>query len=277
MKLKPGIESLDTDNVNVSHTSPLREFAILLVSAFALLALVYVLLGLLIDRAVDWIDPATEKAVFGQLSSALDDGTPPTNAEASLQDLVNRIQQCLDPGYQVEVDLVAESAPNAFALPGGRMIVTQGLIDQMESENGLAFVLAHELGHFANRDHLRGLGRGVVLAALSSIVLGTDSGLDAVFAPASMAGQARFSRERESDADRVSLGALQCHYQHVSGADAFFRALKTAGYGDESEPAYVHFFASHPDVDSRIASLKRLSREAGYASGRERPLPEALQ
>jgi len=86
MKLKPGIESLDTDNVNVSHTSPLREFAILLVSAFAVLALVYVLLGLLIDRAVDWIDPATEKAVFGQLSSALDDGTPPTNAEASLQD-----------------------------------------------------------------------------------------------------------------------------------------------------------------------------------------------
>ena len=56
-------------------------------------------------------------------------------------------------------------------------MVSTGLLEQTASENELAFVVGHEIGHFRNRDHLRGLGRGVafglVLAALSTSGAGT--------------------------------------------------------------------------------------------------------
>ncbi len=277
MKFKPGIESLETDNVNVSHSSPVREFVTLLLGAFGILALIYAVSGLLIDKAVDWIDPKTEKALFSDLYNAFDDAESQTDASVTLQRLVDDLQQCLDPGYEITVNLTEDSSPNAFALPGGKMVVTQGLLDLVSSENGLAFVLAHELAHFANRDHLRGIGRGIVLAAMSAAVLGSDSGLDAIFAPASLAGQARFSRSRESQADQRALMALNCHYAHIGGATEFFEGLKRRGDAGDTAGTISHYFASHPDAQSRVDALSALGGDSGFAQGALRELPEALQ
>ena len=58
--------------------------------------------------------------------------------------------------YVTEVDDI-----NAIALPGSNIIVFSGLLQNIQSENELVMVLGHELGHYAHKDHLRGLGRGL--------------------------------------------------------------------------------------------------------------------
>ena len=66
------------------------------------------------------------------------------------------------------------------------MIVTAGLLEKVESENELAFIIGHELGHFRNRDHIRGLGRGLAIGILITAVSGNDGGgaqLGATIAP----------------------------------------------------------------------------------------------
>ncbi|MEM7377530.1 MAG: M48 family metallopeptidase, partial [Pseudomonadota bacterium] len=257
MAYRGGREPVGADNVNVSHQSPLREFVVLLGTALLLLALCYGVLGLLIDRAVDWVEPETERTLFAHFGEAFSNADA-SDAERSLQTLVDDLQACIDPGYRVDVTLSDNPMANAFALPGGRMIVTRGLLEQVASENGLAFVLAHELGHFANRDHLRGLGRGVVLTVMTSVVLGADSSLNAVFSPASLAGQARFSRSRESAADASALDAIQCHYGHVGGALEFFEAMRDAAPDAPGFLEPLHYFASHPDVATRIHDANAL-------------------
>ncbi|MEM9602117.1 MAG: M48 family metallopeptidase [Pseudomonadota bacterium] len=276
MAYRGGREPIGEDNVNVSHQSPLQEFVVLLGAALLFLAVAYGILGLLIDRAVDWVEPETERSLFAHFGEAFSNETA-SEAERVLQSLVNDLQACLDPGYRIDVTLSDNPMANAFALPGGRMIVTRGLLEQVASENGLAFVLAHELGHFANRDHLRGLGRGIVLTVMSSVVLGSDSSLNAVFSPASMAGQARFSRARESAADASALAAVHCHYGHVGGALEFFETLRDAAPSERNFLEPMHYFASHPDVATRIDDANALIADRARPLGPVTPLPLPLQ
>jgi predicted Zn-dependent protease len=157
--------------------------------------------------------------------------------------------------YTLRVAIYEESTPNALAFPGGFIVVTTGLLDQVESENELAFVLAHELGHFHNRDHLRGIGRGVVFAlALSAMGF---SGTDAAAQLAALSGQlaARgFDRDQEGDADRFGLALVQQEYGHVAGALDFFERLPDPGSFVEKQ--IVHYLATHPLDDDRIEALR---------------------
>ena len=82
-----------------------------------------------------------------------------------------------DNPYAFRVSVLDQSEPNAFAIPGGQIVITRGLLESVSSESELAFVLGHEIGHFKQRDHLRGLGRGIALViAISALDLGGAGG-----------------------------------------------------------------------------------------------------
>ena len=133
-------------------------------------------------------------------------------------------------------------------------------LDEIESENELAFVLGHELGHFKHRDHLRGMGRGIVLFAMAMFLMGPDSDVgDIIFNTLGVAQQA-YSREQESAADRFALDVVQCHYGHVGGSTRFFEMMK-----EKSEtPAFLKYYSSHPADQKRIDDLKALAQEKQY-------------
>ena len=132
-----------------------------------------------------------------------------------------------------------------------------GLLDRVKSENGLSFVLAHELAHISNRDHLRALGRGLVLFGISAILTGSDSGLSGVLAPATHLGQAKYSREREALADAKALQILNCRYGHAGGATELFESLSKE---DADSSRLSHYLASHPSMHARIDALRRSIR-----------------
>ena len=101
-----------------------------------------------------------------------------------------------------------------------------------------------------------------MLLSASVVLTGANSDITSLLTPIYGAEMAHFSRDRESAADETALHALHCHYGHVGGAKEFFERLAENGEGQEW--ALSHYFASHPDAQSRIDALDALIRASGY-------------
>lgn len=263
--------SLPEHNDNVSHEHPLKDFMLILAGLSALILAGYLALGWLVDVVVDRISPQNE-ARLTQLMAWM----PPESEsamrerEAWTQALVDGMARCAGVGEPVTVRVSRSDTPNAMVAPGGLVVVHSALFDSVQSENGIAFVLAHELSHLAHRDHLRAMGRALVLVTAATLLTGDGSGTASVLLPAQHLGEAGYSRGREAAADGKALEILQCHYGHASGATEFFETLQR----EEGEvPAFAHYLASHPSMGSRIAALQASMRQGGLQAGSVRPLP----
>ena len=263
---------LPEHNDNVSHTHPLREFFLILLGLLGLAGLAFWLLGMLVDVAVDRISPETEARIARAVAIKWAEEKPYSlEKQKQIQDLAEQLASCADLPYEVNVSLADEPQANAVALPGGQIVIFSGLLDKLQTENGLAFVLAHEFSHLKNRDHLRAMGRSLVLLTFSAVVTGSNSGLTQLFVPLNQLGMAQHSQTREMQADNVALQILNCHYGHVGGASEFFEAMQEDERVDES--GFSHYFATHPAIRQRIETLQQLIRQHGYREGATQPLP----
>lgn len=262
MKYRP---SLPEHNDNVSHRKPVREFLLILSGLTALALALFWALGLVIDLAVDHLNPETEARIHRALAVDLREEKPHAPAlQAQLQRMADALRDCAGLPYPVTLQVLKSEQANAAVLPGGQIVVFSGLLDHVQSGNGLSFVLAHELSHLKNRDHLRSLGRSLVLIAISATLTGAHSDLTQILVPANQFGMARHSQQREMEADNAALDILHCHYGHVAGASEFFEALRA----QDEEPALGinHYFASHPELQARIDNLRQRAAERGYRS-----------
>jgi len=276
------------DDVNVSRVHPLSEAATLLGGIGAALALLVVVAFAGVEVAVRWLPYDLEERLFSGLRSAW---TPPpaeAGAEAApvvearraaLQALLDRLVARWPAGEATPPALVAaiagESEPNALALPGGLVVVTDGLLRRAGSENELAFVLAHEIGHFRDRDHLRGLGRAAIVGlVLATIGLG-DASAAAIAQPFVVVAGRGFDRAQERAADRFALTLVAAEYGHAAGAADFFRRLPDADAGVAAR--VTGWVSTHPVSEDRIAELDAAAREARIPlDGPLTPLPPGL-
>jgi Zn-dependent protease with chaperone function len=273
---------LPDDRVNLSGTNPIAEAGLLVGGLVAVVVAIAVTSSLAMEWLVPRLPTSLEVRVFGgdwlpSLGSDEEQEEALDQREASLQALVDRLAlHWPENPYEFKPMLWQEPSPNAFALPGGWIGVTTGLLAEVDSENELAFVLGHEIGHFRNRDHLKGLGRGLALGIVLSAV-----GLSGVGAAADLAGlagglaQRSFDREQEADADEFGLAVVAAEYGHVAGAAEFFRRMPDPeGLLGEKVEAYL---STHPISEERIEELEAYADEQGFArEGALVPLPKAL-
>jgi Zn-dependent protease with chaperone function len=270
---------LPDERVNVSERNPLAEAALLVGGLTAVVALLALGAALAADWLVPRLPPGLEMKLFGAFTPApreaagAEEGQDDPRA-AHLQRLLERLERHWPENpYPLRASVWwGEQNANAFALPGGTVAVTEGLLAGVESENELAFVLGHEIGHFRNRDHLKGLGRGLALG----LVLGAlgMSGVGPAADVAALAGQLAqrsFDREQESAADRFGLELVAAEYGHVAGALDFLRRAPES----ETEGVWLaEWLATHPLSAERTRELEAFARERGF--GREGalvPLP----
>ncbi len=171
---------------------------------------------------------------------------------------------------------------NAFALPGGYVYVTRGIMAYMGSEADLAGVLGHEIGHVTARHgaqratRSQNAGVGVVAATVLGVLL-ESAGVGGAAQVASQVSQgvaagyvAKYSREQESQADRLGAEYLQrinhdprnmvdvinvLKNQEAYAADRARAEGRAAQGGD-------HYLASHPANDQRLADITRVAQ--GY-------------
>lgn len=245
------------EGINVSKTHPLAEAGVLVVGLTAIFVGIALALIFLVEVCLYFISAEKEVAIFENwipedliTMSADDERLHETQA------LVDRlVAHWPDTPYNFRVVIDDSELANAMAFPGGLIVVTQGLLDQVESENELAFVLGHELGHFKNRDQLRALGRGVVLALFFSVVTGSDvAGIGIKAADLTLRS---FSRQQESNADEFGLAIVNAEYGHVNEA---WRLFERWGLKDDSLLGLAAYFSTHPDTGDRIADMGRLTQ-----------------
>jgi Zn-dependent protease with chaperone function len=269
---------LPDDRVNVSDEHPVREALVLVAGLVGVATALFVAIALAIDLLVPLVPARFEARVFGgSWVDALvlkEEDAPPDPRTPVVARLLDRIAAHgpLSP-YRYRVALLDDATPNAMAFPGGLIIVTTGLIDGVASENELAFVLGHELGHFHNRDHLRGLGRGLAIALVTSgLGLSGAAGAAQLASLSGALAERGFGREQELDADRFSLELVYAEYGHTAGATGFFEHSPAAARrGDER---IADWFSTHPLDDDRIEALDAIARERGWPSaGTPVPLP----
>lgn len=258
------------EGINVSDTHPLVEASTLVVGLSAIFIIIALVLIFMIEVALFFVSAEDEAALFdGWLPEDLVTVSPGDERLLETQNLVDRLaRHWPDTLYQFRVEIDDSEEANAMALPGGLIIVTRGLLEQVESENELAFVLGHELGHFKNRDHLRALGRGVVLSMFFAVVTGNDvAGIGIKAADLTLRG---FGRRQETKADEFGLQVVYAEYGHVNEAWRLFERWKIK---DNSFIKLVTYLSTHPETGDRIVTLKRYAEENGWrADGEITPL-----
>ena len=260
-------------NVNVTPTSPLREFFVLTGVLVCIVVGIYLLLGLAVDLILPRISIDLEKNMATLFIQSIDAKDANSEREDFVQSVIETLQaRCAKLPYALKVHVREAPAVNALALPGGHIIVYTGLLDKISSENELVFVLAHEMGHYAHRDHLRGVGRAIVFITISSLLFGPDSSVSRMLAYALNVTELSFSREQETRADEFALETLNCAYGHVAGASDFFEKIPKA----QDPGKFGHYFASHPENRRRISHLRMIIRSRGFKLGDRKQLPEAV-
>ncbi len=249
------------EGINVSDTHPLVEAGTLIVGLTAIFALIALALIFIIEIALYFIPVEKEVTLFEDwLPDDLVTVSPNDDRLNQAQLLVDRLAfHWGDAPYEFRVEIDDSDVANAMALPGGLIVVTEGLLDQVESENELAFVLGHELGHFRNRDHLRALGRGIVLSMFFAVMMGNDeSSLGIKVADLTLRG---FSRKQESNADEFGLELVYTQYGHVNQA---WRLFERWDDRDHSFLDFASYASTHPDSGDRVEDLAAFAQREGW-------------
>lgn len=289
MTLLPDGNPRIPEGINASEEHPLREFAQLVVGVGVLLVLLVVSLSIAVKLLVGYVPFSWEERIAPTLASAFvsEEESVDSDALRALRTLGEQlVTASLDvpvaggaagdvvPATAFRFHLIAADMPNAFATLGANIAVTRELLAQVESENGLAMVVAHEIAHVQLRHPIASASQGVVIQLALGMLLGSsgDSLLGGLLTTGGAVTLLSFSRDMEREADARALQILAAHYGHLGGADEFFRSL-----GDgRDERRWLEFVQTHPNTDKRVAYIREAMGKA-VRQGELTPLPEALR
>jgi predicted Zn-dependent protease len=175
---------------------------------------------------------------------------------AAFDKLMAQLEAAAALPISLNASVVRRDEANAFALPGGRVYVFQGLIDKAETPDELASVIGHESGHVAHRDGVRSVLEGAGLSFLFGMLLGDFVGGGAVIFAAKTILQTSYSREVEAAADGYGVAVMI-----KMGGDP--RALGTIlqRIAGSTHPG-PKLLLDHPDTKDRVAAIDAMAGDA---------------
>lgn len=172
--------------------------------------------------------------------------------EAALTRLVSRLMDGRDLQYAISFSVLDHEMVNAFAAPGGQIVILRGLLDKAGTAEEVAAVLAHEIGHVEARDPTRIMLRTAGSAGILSIILGDVSGGAVIGIIGDQLLQTAYTREAEGLADEFALDML-AFAGITSDAFADFLDRLVAMEGRVGLPEYL---SSHPSTAARAARAR---------------------
>lgn len=165
--------------------------------------------------------------------------------------------------------ILAGESPNAFALPGGFVYITPGLLELMGRDpDELAFVLGHEMGHVIKQHPMERIMNDTALSAVARAMPAAGGAAGRWLQGSAMQLlQCAYSQENELLADRFGIKlAAAAGYEPSAGARLFERLSDREGR--PSQIVLAEYFSSHPPLDVRIAELRKFVPVYGRDAGR---------
>lgn len=222
--------------------------------------IIFVLVPIMANQLAVLLPPEGEKALgdatFDQIRTALGDGdlisVEPCEAPAglaALDTMIARLDAEDDLPYPLQVTVLDHPLVNAFALPGGRVVLFRGLIEEASGPDEVAAVLAHEIGHVVNRDPTRDALRLAGSIGVLGLLFGDFAGGTVVLLLTNQLINAQYSQAAEVGADEYAHALLTEAGLPASALGTFFERIREE-FGD-AEGVYAHF-SSHPQMTARI-------------------------
>jgi Zn-dependent protease with chaperone function len=156
--------------------------------------------------------------------------------------------------YPIEITVVKSDEVNAFAIPGGHIVVFDGILDQMKTPEQLAALLSHEGSHIQLRHSLRNIFRSMARKMFLLIILGGDAGIAGYLADrADDLKGLQYSRALETEADESGMTLMYQSGVNTEGMLQLMELLKKEGTGRETSA----LLSTHPVFESRIKNIRK--------------------
>jgi len=165
-----------------------------------------------------------------------------------------------------EFNLVKDTSKNAFCMPGGKVVVFEGILPIAKNEDGLAVVMGHEIAHAIAKHSNERLSQQMLAqfgAELTNILLSNKSeatriGINTLYGiGVEMGVMLPYSRKQEYEADRLGLIFLAMAGYNPQESVAFWQRMAAASSGSN-----IEFLSTHPSDQNRIKKLQEFIPEA---------------
>lgn len=230
---------------------------ILGVLVFAVAA-VFIFRGRIVRHLAELIPPQSEQEISESMKqsaiagkSIVKDSALLKNLEAITTPLLKVVD---DTAFKFNFTIIKDESLNAFALPGGAVVIHSGLIMKAQSAEEVAGVLAHEISHVTMRHHIRGIIGNMGIFIIIRGLLGDIAGISGDIATAGATlSSLKYSRDFEYEADDNGYLLLQKARINTAGMISFFETMSKEG----PDLGMADFMSTHPATTERIARLKK--------------------
>jgi predicted Zn-dependent protease len=212
------------------------------------------------------VEKGSEQAYAQEKQKAQAEGT--LNSNSALTSRVRNVSQRLIPGTAVfrsdapnwawEVNTLTTKELNAYCMPGGKIMVYTGLVEQLNlSDAELAAVIGHEMAH-ALREHSRERisrmrAQQLALAGVAAVTGAGEGTIGLANSVASVTFQLPHSREQESEADTIGIELMARAGYDPNAAVSVWKKMLGANQGGTPQ-----FLSTHPSPQSRLQDLQAL-------------------
>lgn len=152
--------------------------------------------------------------------------------------------------------------PNAFMLTDGTLIISDELVQMAKSDDALAAVMLHEIGHHAYRHPMRMLVRSSLVSLSYLWLTGDVSGIgDTLLQSAAFVNQLQFSRSMEREADEYALAQMKAQGRSLAAMVQIYQQLAQSGEKVSGGLSLPEWMSTHPDMPARIRAIQDGSRQ----------------
>jgi beta-barrel assembly-enhancing protease len=176
-------------------------------------------------------------------------------------ELINKFYSHIknDTEYPIYITVVDKDIKNAFALPGGEIVVYSKIIDDMKSYKELVALLSHETAHVQYRHSLQTLGNNLANYLIISTIFGDLTGVSAIIIDnAASLKQLSYSRTLESEADMYAYNLMRKNHVDTDGLLDLFNNLRKQSTDElQNDSNTPEFLLTHPKLDSRMDDIRQ--------------------
>ena len=248
------------DNVNVSKTSDIKEFLILTGGIILIICGIFFMSDLAMQVFLNNISYETQVKIENSLNPIKNTDKKYNEKDlkkiAELEKIQEKIKskdEDLKNFRKLKIGISKDKEINAYIYPNGEIYFTEGILKELSTEDQKAFILAHEIAHYKNRDHLKSIGRSILAITVISLMgMGNSEHISKIMYSIYDINNLKYSRNQEIDADMYANKIVKEIYGTNKGAIELFKIIDKK----QNLPEFIHYFSTHPSPSTRIKLIE---------------------
>jgi Zn-dependent protease with chaperone function len=228
------------------------------------------------DRLIDQVPPSVDVAMGQRMAAAYTADRAPLDpiVSASVMAISQRLTAQLPANqpWAFSFRVLPSKTENAFALPGGPIVITSALIAASDSPDEVAGILGHEIQHVVGRHTFHRIAKELGMTIALALLVGDNTVLATVAYQTKDLVGLSYNRAQESESDRVGMTLANQAGYRADAMASFFRRMQVKAHQRETQEKLTAYLSTHPAHGDRLAQIARL-KQALPAPG---PKPPAL-